>query len=213
MARLPLFSKMTFPHLERLAATIGLVLVSGSPRRKRILTDAGIPFEIVVPGIDEVIRPHPEPGELAMDLARQKVASVPHDGRRAYLGCDTIVVYRKKILTKPVDAADARRMLTMLSGKRHSVFSGVVLYDSKHNLWYQDFEESRVRFNHLTDRQLTDYLATGEPLDKAGAYGVQGMGGFLVDSVVGNVDNVVGLPMNAVERLAGRYRERYGEQV
>jgi septum formation protein len=200
--RLPSFSKMSLPHLRRLADTPGLVLVSGSPRRKHILTEAGLRFEIIVPSVDEHIRTELPPEMMAMDLAGQKVKSVVPDGRRAYLGSDTIVVLDGEILTKPVDEDDAFRILSKLSGKCHSVFTGLTLLDSGRDRWHQMYEESRVCFNLFDDDAIRAYIATGEPLDKAGAYGIQGMGGFLVDSVEGNVDNVVGLPMTALEKLA-----------
>lgn len=193
---------MSLPNLRRLADEIGLVLVSGSPRRKRILTEAGIRFEIMTPTVQEHIRPELPPEMLAMDLACQKIRSVTPDSHRAYLGCDTIVVLDGEILTKPVDESDAFRILKKLSGNRHSVFTGLTLLDSHHDRWHQMFEESRVCFNRLDDEAVRGYISTGEPLDKAGAYGIQGMGGFLVDSVEGNVDNVVGLPMTALEKLA-----------
>lgn len=193
---------MSLPHLRRLADQPGLVLVSGSPRRKRILTDAGLRFEIIVPSVDEHIRPELPPEMLAMDLAGQKVKSIEPDGHRVYLGCDTIVVLDGEILTKPVDEEDAFRKLRKLSGNCHSVFTGLALLDSRRDRLHQMYEESRVCFNELTDEAVRTYIATGEPLDKAGAYGIQGMGGFLVDSVEGNIDNVVGLPMTALEKLA-----------
>lgn len=209
MVRLPSYSRTNLPNLRRLAEMVGLVLVSGSPRRKKILTDAGIPFEIVVPVVEEKLTPGLPPDRQAIDLARQKVMSVPKKKNKAYLGCDTIVVLEGEILTKPTDETDAERILKKLSGNRHSVFSGLALYDSRHEIWYEAFEESRVLFNHLDETDLAEYIATGEPLDKAGAYGIQGMGGFLVDSVQGNIDNVVGLPMGSLEQLAARYWERY----
>jgi septum formation protein len=200
--RLPSFSKMNLPNLRRLADGIGLVLVSGSPRRKRILTEAGIRFEVMLPSVEEHIRQELPPEMLAMDLACQKIRSVAPDSRRAYLGCDTIVVLNGEILTKPADENDAFRMLKKLSGNCHSVFTGLTLFDSCNDRWHQMYEESRVCFNRLDDEAVRGYISTGEPLDKAGAYGIQGMGGFLVDSVEGNVDNVVGLPMTALEKLA-----------
>ncbi len=209
MVRLPSYSKTNLPQLSRLAETVGLVLVSGSPRRKKILTEAGIPFEVIVPEIEEKIRPGLPPERQAIELARQKVTAVARDNRRAYLACDTIVVLDGEILTKPEDATDALRILKKLSGRQHSVYSGLVLHDSRLNSFHEAFEESRVKFNDLRESDLTAYIATGEPLDKAGAYGIQGMGGFLVDSVRGNIDNVVGLPMGALETLAVCYWEKY----
>lgn len=209
MVRLPSFSTMNLPHLRRLGASAGLVLASGSPRRRSILREAGVAFEITVPDCDENIIPDLTPADLAVRLAYHKVLSVPRDGVRAYLGCDTIVVYNDTVLNKPADAADAMRMLRLLSGRWHSVFTGLALCDSRKNLFFKTVEESRVRFNPLSDEQLISYIATGEPLDKAGAYGIQGMGGILVDSVEGNIDNVVGLPIAALERLAEQYWDNY----
>jgi len=200
---------MKLPSLRHLADKHGLTLVSGSPRRKRILTEVGISFEIVVPQLEEIIIPGFSPHELVMDLARQKVDSVSKSGIGAYLGCDTIVVLEGEILTKPLDAEDAMHILKKLSGRQHSVFSGLTLFDNYRKSYYRDFEESRVFFNNLEEKDLAAYIASGEPLDKAGAYGIQGMGGFLVDSVEGNIDNVIGLPMGALEKLAARYREKY----
>lgn len=203
--RLPSFSTMTLPNLRRLADRVGLVLASASPRRRDILHQAGIPFEVVVPSADETVSPELAPERLAMALARRKAESVAKDGRRAYLGGDTIVVYDRHILNKPQDADDAMRMLTFLSGKTHSVFTGLALYDSVRDLCHCGVEESRVTFNRLDETTLAGYIATGEPLDKAGAYGIQGMGRFLVDSIEGNIDNVIGLPMGELERIAEQF--------
>lgn len=203
--RLPSFSTMTLPNLRRLADRIGLVLVSGSPRRREILSQIGIPFEVIIPAIDESVSLDCPPAHLAAELARLKTDAIPKDGRRAYLGGDTIVVYDNHILNKPTDVADAMRMLTFLSGKTHSVFTGLALYDSARNLCHSGVEESRVTFNHLDEQMLARYIATGEPLDKAGAYGIQGMGRFLVDSIEGNIDNVIGLPMGELERIAEQF--------
>jgi septum formation protein len=164
---------------------------------------------VIIPTIIETINPNLKPAELSLDLARQKVESIQKDGKRAYLGCDTIVVLDDQILTKPVDEADAMRILMKLSGNKHSVFSGLALYDSRNDQYYMEVEESLVKFNQLEEADLVDYIATGEPLDKAGAYGIQGMGRFLVDSVEGNIDNVIGLPMGSLERLAIRFWEGY----
>lgn len=203
--RLPSFSTMTLPNLRRLADRVGLVLVSASPRRRDILGRAGISFEAIIPSADESDSLDLPPARLAVELARRKADSAPKDGRRAYLGGDTIVVYDRHILNKPQDADDAMRMLTFLSGKTHSVFTGLALYDSARGRWHNGVEESRVTFNRLDERLLTRYIASGEPLDKAGAYGIQGMGRFLVDSIEGNIDNVIGLPMGELERIAEQF--------
>jgi len=201
--RLPSYSKMPLPNLRKLATSQEFTLTSGSPRRHAILTEAGIPFRVIVPGIKEKFAADLDHHDQAMSLAKQKVLSVAGDDHAVCLGCDTIVVYGDTLLAKPEDEADARRILTFLSGKTHSVITGLALRDCEDNTIYTGFEESRVTFNVLEANRIDDYIASGEPMDKAGAYGIQGMGRFLVDSVEGNIDNVVGLPMNELERLAG----------
>jgi len=207
--RLPSFSKMKCPQLNKIAEKTGFVLASGSPRRKTILEELGISFNIQISQLDEKIPPGLSPSEIAVDLARQKVLSVSHDNPKVYLGADTIVVYDSQILTKPKDQTDALHILTTLSGNTHSVFTGLTLFDSKSETCFTGYEESRVTFNKWDEAKLTEYIATGEPMDKAGAYGIQGMGRFLVDSVKGNIDNVIGLPLCVLEKLAERYWEMY----
>ncbi len=207
--RLPSFSKMNCLQLSKIAEKTGFVLASGSPRRKTILEEIGISFDIQVSQLDEKIPPGLPPDEIAVDLARQKVLSVAHDSPKVYLGADTIVVYNNRILTKPTDQADALHILTTLSGNTHSVFTGLALYDSQSKTCLNGFEESKVTFNGWDEEKLVEYIATGEPMDKAGAYGIQGMGRFLVDSVQGNIDNVIGLPLGVLEQLADRYWEMY----
>lgn len=202
---------MIFPKLKRLAEDIGLVLASGSPRRRMILSEAGIPFEVTKPDVAETPIPGLSPDRQAMELARQKIMAIDRQNPKAYLCCDTIVVFGNEILTKPKDEVDALRILRVLSGQIHSVFTGLILCDSRNDRFYRGFDESRVRFNEVNDEELNNYIATGEPLDKAGAYGIQGMGRFLVDTVEGNIDNVVGLPMGELERLAGLFLESYAE--
>ncbi|MEZ5358676.1 MAG: nucleoside triphosphate pyrophosphatase [Candidatus Zixiibacteriota bacterium] len=207
--RLPSFSKIKCPQLNKIAESPGFVLASGSPRRKSILTELGLSFTIQVSHIEEIINLDFSPSDLAVDLARQKVLSVTHNGSKVYLGCDTIVVLGREILTKPTDEVDALRILRTLAGNTHSVFTGLALYDSKSKQCLTGYDESRVTFNPWDDDKLREYIATGEPMDKAGAYGIQGMGRFLVDTVEGNIDNVIGLPLGILEHLAGKYRETY----
>lgn len=209
MVRLPSFSRMNLPHLKRLAETVGLALVSGSPRRQMILREARIPFDVIVPSVDESPLPGMAPEKVALSLARMKVDSVTRDGRRAYLGCDTIVVLENHILGKPLDDDDALRMLRLLSGRTHSVLTGLSLCDSRLERQFETVVESRVNFKVPTEAELRAYISSGEPRDKAGAYGIQGMGGILVDTVEGGIDNVVGLPIDALEELAGKYWEAY----
>ncbi|MEE9441866.1 MAG: Maf family protein [candidate division Zixibacteria bacterium] len=207
--RLPSFSKTICPELRQLSKTVDLVLASGSPRRKQILTELGLIFSILPPEIKEKIDSAMIPEELAVDLACQKVLSLDHKSNRAYLSCDTIVVYQNQILTKPKDKNDALRILKILSGQTHSVFTGLALLDGRTENCYNGVEESLVTFNNWDDEKLLEYIATGEPMDKAGAYGIQGMGRFLVDTVKGNIDNVIGLPLVTLEKMAKRFMEPY----
>lgn len=207
--RLPSFSKMKIPHLRQLAHHNGLVLVSGSPRRKLILEKCQLAFQVEIPDIDEKSMSEFPPERMVILLAEQKVKSVKHDNERAYLGSDTIVLFENRILNKPHNDTEAAEMLSQLSGQTHSVLTGLALYDSRYDDCYTSCEESRVTFKAVSHNQISEYIATGEPSDKAGAYGIQGMGRFLVDTVDGSVDNVIGLPVDALERLASIYREKY----
>ncbi|MFH1700364.1 MAG: nucleoside triphosphate pyrophosphatase [Candidatus Zixiibacteriota bacterium] len=207
--RLPSFSKMICTDLRRLSKTVDLVLASGSPRRKKILTKLGIKFTVLYPDIEEKINSALRPDKLAVDLACQKVCSLEHKPNGAYLSCDTIVVYQNQILTKPRDKNDALRILKILSGQMHSVFTGLALYNSDSEQCLKGVEESRVTFNNWNESKLLEYIATGEPMDKAGAYGIQGMGRFLVDMVDGNIDNVIGLPLVTLEKMAKRFLESH----
>ncbi|MCK5125034.1 MAG: septum formation protein Maf [candidate division Zixibacteria bacterium] len=207
--RLPSFSKTQCPNLRKITESPGLVLASGSPRRKTILTEIGLRFDIQISNIEEKHDAYLPSGELATDLARQKAMAVSHDGERVYLGCDTIVVFDGQLLNKPTDEKDALRILITLAGNTHSVFTGMALYDSRSNNYLSGCEESRVTFNSWDTDRLKEYISTGEPMDKAGAYGIQGMGRFLVDTVEGNIDNVIGLPLGILETLARKYWEMY----
>ena len=193
---------MKLPHLRRLADEVGLVLASGSARRKEILTQTGIAFKTITPIVDEKIIKGLVPDMQAINLARQKLESIPDKNGSAYLTCDTIVVLKDRIFTKPTDKSDALSILKTLSGKTHSVFTGLILHDSAENRSFSGVEESKVTFSRPEEKKLLEYIDSGEPLDKAGAYGIQGMGRFLVDSLEGNIDNVIGLPMTELERVA-----------
>lgn len=201
---------MKLPHLRRLADEVGLVLASGSARRRDILTQAGIAFETITPMINEKIIEGLAPGAQAVNMARQKLESITDKSGSAYLTCDTIVVLEDRIFTKPTDKADALSILKTLSGKTHSVFTGLILYDSSGNRSFSGVEETRVSFTRPKEKKLIDYIDSGEPLDKAGAYGIQGMGRFLVDSLAGNIDNVIGLPMIELERVTGLFWKERG---
>ncbi len=178
---------------------MNVVLASASPRRRELLQRAGVEYTVKVSDADEHIEPDTPPHEAVMSLARQKAQAVaqtcPGD---LVIGADTVVVYDGAILGKPADASDAARMLRALSGRTHTVYTGVCLIcDEKKETFY---EQTQVTFYPLTDAEIDAYVATGEPMDKAGAYGIQGRGCTLVQSICGDYFNVVGLPVAAVCR-------------
>jgi len=194
-----------YPNLAKLLAGNELILASGSPRRVRILRENGIQFEQLLPDIEENNNAGLAPYEMALNLARKKALAVrDHLGQnKIALGCDTIVVIDDIILGKPESEDHAFEMLSRLSGNCHTVCSAVSLLRGGDFKSVSDYELTRVYFNHIEPKRLREYIATGEPLDKAGAYGIQGLGGFLVDRIEGNLDNVIGLPMTLFDKLAG----------
>ena len=177
-----------------------LVLASASPRRQELLRNAGIAFEVQPAHILE----DPLPGEAAKDcaerLAREKALAVarerPHD---IVLGADTVVVVDGQLLGKPSDAADAARMLRMLSGREHRVLTGVCLVVSGKPLVAS--ETTLVTMSEITDREIADYVGSGEPMDKAGAYAIQGIASRWIPRIEGDYGNVVGLPVALVWRM------------
>jgi len=171
-----------------------LILASQSPRRAELLRAAGISFRVVAPEEEEATpleaRSFPA---LARRLARQKAESVAARVAGLVLGADTIIVCEGRVLGKPANAAQARETLRFLSGKRHAVYTGLALVSgAKRRL---DCERTLVTFRHLSEAGIRRYVATGEPLDKAGAYAIQGLGGALVGRVEGCYTNVIGLPL------------------
>lgn len=171
-----------------------LTLASGSPRRKTILEAAGLLFDITVPQISEDAKPNVPPKKYALAHAICKLQSVTaNDG--VVVAADTIVVLDEHILGKPTDRDDARRILKMLSGKLHIVYTALALRDSSTGKVVADAEASRVIFRELTDSDIENYIDSGEPMDKAGAYGIQGMGEFLVERLDGRLNNVIGFPL------------------
>ena len=176
-----------------------IILASSSPRRKELLTTAGVEFEIHVRDVDETITEGTLPEEAAKKTAVKKAAAVAEDyADCVVIGADTIVVANGKILGKPKDEADAKAMLSMLSGIEHEVITGVcIIRDGKPETFAQI---SKVKFYDLTDEEISAYVATKEPMDKAGAYGIQGLGCRLVERIEGDYFNIVGLPVAEVVR-------------
>jgi septum formation protein len=150
--------------------------------------------------VDESLRAGEEPADYVLRLALEKAAAGARDGELV-LGADTTVVLDGEVLGKPLDAADARAMLGRIAGREHVVFTGVALHDGTSGRRVSAVDTTRVRMAPLTEAQIAWYVATGEPMDKAGAYGIQGKGALFVDQVFGNYGNVVGLPLPMVRRL------------
>ena len=178
-----------------------LILASASPRRAEILRHAGIPFRIIRTSVDESPLPGESPARHVARLAREKALAAARRGRgpAVILGADTVVVLGRQILGKPASARDARRMLRLLSGRTHRVLTGIALLrlqPGTHRLRILSAVEStRVTFARLSPREIAAYVATREPMDKAGAYAVQGRAGKFVTRIEGCYFNVVGLPL------------------
>ncbi|SDF21150.1 Maf family protein [Sporolituus thermophilus] len=174
---------------------MGIILASASPRRQELLRQVGCQFEIVVSDVIEDNGQHVPPAELAVTQAKAKALDVAArvSSDQVVIGADTIVVLEGQVYGKPADADDARRMLTDLSGKEHHVITGVAVVKGQ-NIW-TDFAVTSVRIRNLSAVEIERYIATGEPMDKAGAYAIQGKGALLVEGISGCYANVVGLPL------------------
>ncbi len=177
-----------------------LVLASASPRRQELLRNAGIAFAVQPAHIPEDPLPGEQARECAERLAREKAKAIatqrPQD---IVLGADTVVVIDGQILGKPADAADSARMLRMLSGREHQVITGVALVASGQLLVAS--ETTSVTMSEITEQEIADYVATGEPVDKAGAYAIQGIASRWIPRIEGDYGNVVGLPVALVWRM------------
>lgn len=175
-----------------------LVLASQSPRRRELLDVAGIPFTVRVREVEEMRAPGEAPEAYVRRLAHAKAEAAWEDRDEIVLGADTIVVLEQSVLEKPRDAADARSMLRLLAGREHTVITGICL---RHPGGVEvDSSATRVRFAPLTDAEIDAYVATGEPMDKAGAYAIQGLASKFVESIEGCYFNVIGLPLSQVYR-------------
>jgi septum formation protein len=180
-----------------------LILASASPRRRELLAQAGFSFEVVPADVAEVRKPGEDPIRFVTRLAREKAEAVAASRSitpdTIVLGADTIVVVDEEVLGKPQDAADAARMLRLLSGQTHQVITGVCLAKGRER--QRAAEVTFVRFATLSDEEIDAYVATGEPLDKAGAYAIQGRAGRWVPRIHGCYFNVVGLPLALVSSM------------
>ena len=186
-----------------------LILASASPRRSELLRNAGIPFLVDPAHVAE----EPLAGEMPIDyakrLARDKALAVfARHPDALVLGADTVVVADEHLLEKPADAKDAARMLRLLSGRTHEVITGVSVVAPAFDL--TEAEVTKVVFSPFSDTEIAEYVATGEPMDKAGAYGIQGMASCWVERVEGCYFNVVGLPVSRVYRMLKDYEKHTG---
>lgn len=180
-----------------------IILASASPRRSELLESAGIRFEVVPGHIDETPFPAEPPVDHVLRLAAEKAREVAkrEDGDY-FLGADTIVLCEGEIMGKPCNEADAERMLKKLSGRAHSVITGYAVYDKRTDTLRSRAIETRVIFKNLRDEEIHGYIATGCPMDKAGAYAIQGGAAHMVERIEGSYTNVVGLPLcETVETL------------
>ena len=187
-----------------------LILASSSARRAEILRNAGFDFEILPADVDESVRPR----ELAADYVRrlaeekarraaQQVSASSKDPATIIIAADTTVVVGKDVLGKPASAEDARAMLRRLSGQSHEVLSGLALLRLKDGAIRTAVESTRVTFARLADREIEEYIASGEPFDKAGAYAIQGRGGRFITRIEGCYFNVMGLPLARLHSILG----------
>lgn len=174
-----------------------LLLASASPRRHELLRHTGVPFRVVVADIDETPLPGEQPVPYTLRLAQAKAAAVlQHHPDAAVLGADTTVTVGGALLGKPVDAADGARMLRLLRNREHAVTTGVALCTADRTLTHA--ETTRVWMGNISDEEIAAYIATGEPMDKAGAYALQGMAQRWVPRIDGEYSNVIGLPVARV---------------
>ncbi len=175
-----------------------LILASQSPRRSELLRTAGFSFQVRSRPVEEVRGIGETPRDYAIRLAREKAEAAWEDNDEIVLGADTIVVLGEQVLEKPLDAADASRMLVALSGRAHTVITGICLRHKRGAI--SDAEETQVYFAELDSSEIDAYIASGEPMDKAGAYGIQGLASKFVTRVEGCYFNVMGLPLARVSR-------------
>jgi septum formation protein len=186
---------------------MAIILASASPRRARLLEQVGIPFRVIPAEGAEICpnRPQVEPAKLVRQLALKKAEQVARKLTRGIvLGADTVVLHRGEILGRPQGPQEARRMLRRLSGDQHRVITGIALVDAGTGRQLVDDVETRVWMKELGKELIDAYILTGEPLDKAGAYGIQGKAALFIDKIEGCYFNVVGLPLNRLCLLLSR---------
>jgi septum formation protein len=180
-----------------------LVLASRSPRRAELLQAAGLPFIVRSAEIDETPRERENPEDYVLRLAEEKACAVPCASEEIILAADTCVVLDGEILGKPINSSDAARMIDSLAGRRHEVLTGVCLRTG--NRFERQCASTSVWFGPMRPEEIAQYVASGEPMDKAGAYGIQGLASRYIERVEGSYTNVVGLPVATVYRMLAAF--------
>ncbi|HHV74058.1 septum formation inhibitor Maf [Thermoanaerobacterium sp. PSU-2] len=182
-----------------------IVLASGSPRRKEILSNIGVDFSVMISDVEEVTD-EKEPEKIVMDLSRKKASFVAEklSGDFLIIGADTVVFADGIVLGKPKDKSDAFNMLKVLSGRWHQVYTGVTVISLKQNKIVTEYEKTDVYIKSLSDEMIFSYIEKGEYIDKAGSYAIQGYGSLIVDKINGDYYNVVGLPISKLHDILSR---------
>ncbi|MEG2246251.1 MAG: Maf family protein [Peptostreptococcaceae bacterium] len=186
---------------------MNIILASSSPRRKEILANTNAKFDVLTSDIDEKIFDFEEPTQLVSRLAFEKCMDIAiNNPKELVIGADTIVVLDNEILGKPKNEKEAFDMLSKLSNRDHQVITGISIINLDMGKKIVDYVISNVRFKNLSDKDIKDYISTGECLDKAGSYGIQGYGALLVQEIQGDYFNIVGLP---ISRLSDILKENF----
>jgi len=184
--------------------TFEIILASSSPRRHELLSGLGYNFKVVVPSVEEkpLAGENPVDHVLRLSLEKARLVAIKHPDALV-VGADTVVVLGDKILGKPSSLDEATAMLRLLSGKEHMVYTGLSMVLRADNVEISEYDSTKVTFNELDYQDLDRYIASGESMDKAGAYGIQGMGSFLVKRYEGEFDTVIGFPTKLFTRMLG----------
>lgn len=207
--------KNTAEGMEEKESMLDIVLASGSPRRRELLTQIGLEFRVVVSDVDETVEPL-APSQVAVELSKRKAEAVwrlleEEPGSRLLIGADTIVVCDGSILGKPADSTEAAEMLKRLQGREHEVYTGVTLLhrEAQETVQCKSFHEvTKVHFYPMSPDEVEGYTATADPLDKAGAYGIQGICARYISGVEGDYNNVVGLPVGRLYQEAKEWLDK-----
>ena len=181
---------------------MNIILASASPRRREILENTNVKFDVISSSIEELVLEGESPCQMVMRLAFEKGIDIASKRKSdLVISADTIVVLDNTVLGKPKDEEEAKLMITNLSGRTHQVITGISLINLENNKKIIDYVISNVKFKNLSEDDINDYIRTKESLDKAGAYGIQGYGALLVEEIKGDYFNIVGLPISKLSDL------------